>query len=139
MFEKLCGKDALQNVIIITTMWDTVGETWGLEQEEILFEETYWRAITNWVSRTARYLNSRDSAWDILDSLLRCKHRCPTRLQTEMVDMRRELHETAAGRSWGVQAYFLRLYVGNTADASTTEEPLPALHWLPWWHYFPTS
>ena len=39
MFEKLCGKEALQNVIIATTMWDKAGEEWGSELEEKLFEE----------------------------------------------------------------------------------------------------
>ena len=33
MFEELCGKDALKNVILTTTMWDEVDEETGLARE----------------------------------------------------------------------------------------------------------
>jgi hypothetical protein len=36
MFEKLCGKNALRNIILITTMWDEVDEALGLQREKQL-------------------------------------------------------------------------------------------------------
>ena len=62
MFEKLCGKEALENVIIATTMWDKSGEEWGSELEEKLFEENPWAAIKSRVSKAVRYCNTQESA-----------------------------------------------------------------------------
>lgn len=117
MFERLCGRDALQNVIIATTMWSRPEDPWELQQEKKLFTEGYWKAITDQASATVRYHNTRDSAWDILNNLLRSKRQRTVRLQTEMVDLGRQLYETAAGRSWGIQPYLLLLFrLQNNAD-----------------------
>jgi hypothetical protein len=109
MFERLCGRDALQNVIIATTMWSQPEDPWELQQEKKLFTETYWKAITDQVSATVRHHNTWNSAWDILNRLLHSKRQRTVRLQTEMVDLGRQLYETAAGRSWGIQPYLLFL------------------------------
>ena len=94
LFEKLCGKGAYQNVILTTTMWDKIDETLGSIREEEL-RKTYWNAMVRVGSGMARFRNTRDSAWEIID---RFTHpRVPLKLQVEMVDKGLDLAETSAG------------------------------------------
>ena len=51
MFEELCGKDALKNVILTTTMWDEVDEETGLAREEQL-KNIYWKPMIDCHSHT---------------------------------------------------------------------------------------
>jgi len=97
MFENLCGKNAFQNVILTTTMWDTVDAETGLQREKELKSE-YWKGMINRGSKTMRYRNNHESAWDILDSVLG-HSRLAILLQKEMVDMERQLRETTAGQT----------------------------------------
>lgn len=96
LFEKLCGKNALQNVVLATTMWDKVDGQVGILREKEL-KNGYWKTMIKQGSRTVRYRNTRESAWDILDGVL--GHNClAVLLQREMVDMERQLRETQAGQ-----------------------------------------
>ena len=70
MFEKLCGKHALGNIILTTTMWDKIDETTGQEREMELGGQ-YWESMIKLGSTTARYHNTKESAWEILDKILR--------------------------------------------------------------------
>jgi len=97
MFEKLCGKNAFQNVILTTTMWDKVDALAGLEREKEL-RSGCWKGMINQGSKTVRYRNTRDSAWDILDSVIG-HTRVAMLLQEQMVDMQRQLRETDAGKT----------------------------------------
>jgi hypothetical protein len=99
MFEKLCGKNALRNIILTTTMWDEVDESVGLEREKEL-EGKYWKAMIDQGSTTVRYTNTADSAWKIMDDYLTTANsRYAVLLQREMVDMERQLQETKAGKA----------------------------------------
>jgi hypothetical protein len=99
MFEKLCGKHALGNIILTTTMWDKIDETTGQEREKEL-KGQYWKSMIRLGSTTIRYRNTKDSAWEILDKVLQSGHnRHAVLLQNEMVDMERQLNETDAGRT----------------------------------------
>jgi len=97
MFEKLCGKKALQNVILVTTMWDKVEGLTGSNREKEL-KGGYWKGMIKQGSRAVRYRNTYDSAWDILDSIIG-DNRIAVLLQKEIVDMKRELCETDAGQT----------------------------------------
>lgn len=101
MFRKLCGKDALQSVIFATTMWGNPDIIWELEKEESFRDGL--KAMLGQDPLLLRYDNTRDSAWDILDIFLRSTTRRTARLQQEIVNMRRQLHETEAGRSWNIR------------------------------------
>ncbi|KAL6302092.1 P-loop containing nucleoside triphosphate hydrolase protein [Sparassis latifolia] len=98
MFEELCGKSALQNIILATTMWDEVDETTGLARENEL-KKRYWKGMMNAGSRVVRFKNSRESAWCILDDFLEnANERYAMLLQRELVDMGKQLPETRAGQ-----------------------------------------
>jgi len=92
--EKLCGTEALQLLIFVTTMWDTVISQTGKLREEELWTR-FWKSTITSGSRMARFDNTCESAWGILDQFTGV--RCPLQLQTEMVDEGKSLMWTAAG------------------------------------------
>jgi len=99
MFEKLCGKNALRNIILTTTMWDEIDEASGVRREKEL-RSNYWKVMIDHGSKTARYRNTRESAWDIVDQFCEIANkRCAMLLQQEMVDMEKQLRETQAGQA----------------------------------------
>jgi hypothetical protein len=73
IFEKLCGKHALSNIILTTTMWDKIDDATGQEREKELRGQ-YWKSMIELGSTTVRYRNTRDSAWEILGKILRGGH-----------------------------------------------------------------
>jgi murein DD-endopeptidase MepM/ murein hydrolase activator NlpD len=98
MFQKLCGKDALHHVILVTTMWDNLmegGETGELLQKRL--ESKYWKEMIDAGSTVCRYNNSPNSAWEILRQIV--DGQFASLIQEESVVMRRELGETIAGRT----------------------------------------
>ncbi|KAG8834801.1 hypothetical protein FRC18_001475 [Serendipita sp. 400] len=96
MFEMICGQGALQNVILVTTMWDHVDEETGRSREEQLRDQ-FWKSMVDSGSRVARFTHTHDSAWQIVNRLDGVRR--PLRLQMEMVDQRKSLSQTSAGIS----------------------------------------
>jgi hypothetical protein len=97
MFERLCGRNYFENIILTTTMWDKVGEDIGSHREKELKGE-FWKTMINQGSKTIRYHNTQESAWEILDSVVGHR-RHAVLLQREMVDMKRQLLKTQAGQT----------------------------------------
>lgn len=99
MFEQLCGKAALRNIILTTTMWDEVDEEIGQSRENQL-RENYWKFMLESGSDCARFLGTFESAWSIIEPLLLdAAIRHAVLLQEELVDMGMQLRETSAGQS----------------------------------------
>ncbi|TFK44968.1 hypothetical protein BDQ12DRAFT_621501 [Crucibulum laeve] len=98
MFQNLCGNDALENVILVTTMWDGVSEEEGSKREEQL-RDSYWKPMLNLGSRMVRFHYSATSAWDIVSKFQPAPRSRPLLLQEEMVDRGMQLAETSAGRT----------------------------------------
>ncbi|KDQ53417.1 hypothetical protein JAAARDRAFT_434552 [Jaapia argillacea MUCL 33604] len=97
LFQKLCGENTLENVILTTTMWDKVDELTASSREEVLVS-TQWRYMLSKKSRTSRFLNTRESAWAVIDPILLSAHqKRALLLQTEMGELQRTLPETSAG------------------------------------------
>jgi hypothetical protein len=98
MFKQLCGKNALPNIILTTTMWDDVEPELGARRELDLVN-TSWKDMIRFGSKTLRFTNTHDSAWNIIDDALSPIHKARAlRLQKELVDMEQDLPETSAGR-----------------------------------------
>ncbi|KAF4850967.1 Vegetative incompatibility protein HET-E-1 [Colletotrichum siamense] len=99
MFKKLCGKDALQNVILVTTMWGEVRHNVGIQREdELRTKPGYWGEMISRGSRMARHHNHDESARNIIHTLLDTTTRTTLAIQTEMVDENKDLHDTSAGK-----------------------------------------
>jgi len=81
MFEELCGKDALANVVLVTTMWSEVSMEVGQTREREL-KSQYWKAMVSAGARVMRFSDSQDSAWEIVNKLK--PKRVVTKLQVRL-------------------------------------------------------
>jgi len=99
-FKNICGEEALRNAVLITTMWDDVPLDVGEKKEsELLKSDRYWKPMVAVGARTARSMNTAESAWAII-SQFKPEFRRPVLLQRELVDHQKPLAETAAGQSF---------------------------------------
>ncbi|KAI5990803.1 P-loop containing nucleoside triphosphate hydrolase protein, partial [Pisolithus marmoratus] len=104
-FEKLCGKNALSKVILVTTMWDEVEDNVGEERLKEL-RDAYWKLMLSRGSMTFECKDVRGSPMDLLRLIVQRKKEQvldeedegAIQLQLEVSNMRLELQETAAGR-----------------------------------------
>lgn len=69
MFEKLCGEQALRNVILATTIWDEVHEEESTVRE-LELQQKYWKGMIQGGSKTFRYFRDQQSAWTIIQHFL---------------------------------------------------------------------
>lgn len=98
VFQKLCGRDALDRVYLTTTMWDEVDEDVAERRLHQLRTE-YWKTMTNQGAKIACFRNDDDSAKRLIRDILVEEYiRKPVLLQDEMVELKMELRETAAGQ-----------------------------------------
>ena len=99
MFGELCGDQAAKKVVLVTTMWDKVQQDIGVRREKELFEN-YWKTMISYGASTARFSNSAESAWKFIDPILNLKQpAAEVLLLQELVDLKRPLSETKAGKA----------------------------------------
>lgn len=96
VFTKLCGDDAIQNVILATTMWGRVRTEIG-EKRETELRRDYWKTMLEKGSQTTRFEGTAPSAWKIVDIIVTGPEPISVLLQKEMVDLKKRLSETQAG------------------------------------------
>jgi hypothetical protein len=100
MFANLCGDGATKNVILATTMWDLVEAGEG-ERRVTQLQGKYWKEMLAGGSKVARFDGKYDSAWEIVDMIVKKdaghSSRPPLLIQEEMVELKRRLGETQAG------------------------------------------
>ncbi|KAL3460407.1 WD40-repeat-containing domain protein [Aspergillus heterothallicus] len=98
-FRKLCGDNALPNVVLATSMWDDVPHEVAIKREKELMEQpAWWGYMIDKGSRTFRHDNTRESAVTLVKEFLGVAE--PTvvlSLQEEMVDGHKTLEQTSAG------------------------------------------
>ena len=98
MFGELCGDNAAKKVVLATTMWDKVQHDTGVRRERELFEK-FWKTMISYGASTSRFSNSADSAWKIVEIILKQHETEVLLLQEEIVDLKIALHETQAGKT----------------------------------------
>lgn len=97
MFKKLCGDDALKNVILATTMWDLVDEDVGAAREKQLIEtKEFWGYMASKGSKTYRHDNTHQSAMELIGHFVEADSKMTLEIQEEMVDQHKSLDGTAA-------------------------------------------
>ncbi|KAG8954092.1 hypothetical protein FRC03_011572 [Tulasnella sp. 419] len=69
LFYKLCGANAMKNVVLCTTMWNMVDATKGESRERELLSK-FWNAMTEEGATSARHDGTRISSLEIMDRLL---------------------------------------------------------------------
>lgn len=95
IFKRICGEDALKNVLLITSRWGEVDESLGAARERQL-RETFWAYMLARGSCMSRFHGDRSSAVSLASQLL-VKESVVLRLQHEMIDEGLQLSETTAG------------------------------------------
>ena len=91
MLGKLCGSESARRLIFVTTMWDKIPTDRG---EERALQNRYFKPMLHLGAGTARFDNTSVSAWKIISQLL--EKGKAILIQEEMVDVGRDLPETAA-------------------------------------------
>ncbi|TGJ80532.1 hypothetical protein E0Z10_g8239 [Xylaria hypoxylon] len=98
LFKKLCGPNALRNVLLVSTMWENVSMMIGNDHEQELVQtEEFWGAMLQQGAQLKRHKNNRDSAMQLL-SHFADKKRTTMAIQNEMVNDQKMLHKTTAGQ-----------------------------------------
>jgi hypothetical protein len=95
LFSNICGKDAMPNVVIVTTMWSRVGKEEGIAREEVLKREV-WDDILGEGFDVKRFDDTHESAWNIVASSMEKGSDVPLLIQEEM-NIGRSLDNTQAG------------------------------------------
>ncbi|KAK1688498.1 P-loop containing nucleoside triphosphate hydrolase protein, partial [Colletotrichum godetiae] len=98
MFKKLCGNNALQNVALVTSMWDQVlKEDGGRREKQLIETPQYWGYMVSKGSITLRHDNTVASALAIVRRLADGEGD-PVKLdvQDEMIDRQKLLDQTEA-------------------------------------------
>lgn len=103
MFRKLCGPDALEHVVLATTMWENVDRQKADKREnELRTKSEYWGDMITNGSTMLRHQNNRQSAMRLIDHFVKKPAEVATTvldLQKEMVDDDLTLAMTGAGQS----------------------------------------
>ncbi|KAI6042347.1 P-loop containing nucleoside triphosphate hydrolase protein [Pisolithus marmoratus] len=71
-FEKLCGKNAMANTILVTTMWDEVEPEVGEERLKEL-KDSYWKMMISAGSTTFECKGARGSPMNLLQRVVQQK------------------------------------------------------------------
>ncbi|KAH7908546.1 hypothetical protein BJ138DRAFT_1012564, partial [Hygrophoropsis aurantiaca] len=102
VFQHVFGVEASHNVIYATTKWDSTESYWAENREQPLREML--RESLNHGAEMPRFMGTRQSAWDIINSITSKRHLLDAlQIQNEMVELGKFLPETTAGkflRSW---------------------------------------
>lgn len=69
MFRKLCGEKSMENIALVTTMWNTTSVTDGERREyELKTEEGFWKQMLNNGAALFRQNRGKESALEILNT-----------------------------------------------------------------------
>ena len=100
LFKKLCGDKALQYVVLSTTKWSRLSsDKLGVEREKQL-REIFWKDMLRNGSSIMRFNGTAESAQKIVGNILRKRSSDVTlRIQEELVDLKKYLPQTEAGKT----------------------------------------
>lgn len=99
MFRKLCGNDPMKNVVMASTFWGVVDQDKAERNEsELKSDPEFWGDMINYGTRTARFLDTPESGFEILGMFANMP-RVALKLQQELVDENKPLLATAAGHA----------------------------------------
>lgn len=105
MFHVLCGDAALRKVVLVTTKWDRLREEHGKNREKEL-KTIHWQSLIKNGAHVHPFRGNYQNAWEIIDLFLKqvemsIKPGIKTivlQIQTEMVDARKIIPQTKAGK-----------------------------------------
>ncbi|KAG5811352.1 hypothetical protein H9Q74_006072 [Fusarium xylarioides] len=97
IFRKLCGKDPMKSVVILSTCWGKIDHERAVEHEdELKANPNFWGSMIEHGARVRRFDGTKQSALDVL-MLFAGKAEITLDIQRELVDEGKSLGQTAAG------------------------------------------
>jgi hypothetical protein len=96
MFKEICGKDALKNVILVTTRWHEIADAQLGAQREQQLRTKFWSYMLGHGSTMARFYGDTESA-HVIASQLMVKSSVVLDLQRELAEEGKTLMQTKAG------------------------------------------
>ncbi|KAG6820499.1 hypothetical protein H0H93_016306 [Arthromyces matolae] len=99
LFAKLCGPEAIRNVILITTKWSDLPRHDVGEARESQLKAEHWKHMVDMGSRIHRFDGKQRSARRIVNYILAKEPLDALQIQTELVNIGELLAETEAGRT----------------------------------------
>ena len=97
MFRKLCGNKFLNNVVIVTTMWDKVSPEEGSQREqELKSGKNLFKPLLDGGAIMIRHDRTPKTASSVINHLLK-KDATITQIVHELVEEKKALAETDAG------------------------------------------
>jgi hypothetical protein len=96
LFTKICGQKAMENAVLVTTMWSEVLEAVGVKREEEL-KRSFWKDQVAAGCGIERFEATQESAWRIIGNIVEKNLGMNVRLQEEMGDGGKTVNETEAG------------------------------------------
>lgn len=123
IFRRLCGDEALKNVLLVTSRWSEVQESLGASRECDL-RDKFWAYMLGRGSHMSRFHGDRDSAISLASQLL-VKKDCVLDLQREISDQGKTLDQTEAGSYVGESLEKLKAhYEAELASLASLREQL---------------
>ena len=138
LFRSICGDNALKNVILVTTCWDSVrpenlGEALRREQELV---DKFWAPMQEKGSYIDQFNGSKESAEALILELVWQRDSVVLEIQRDVVDEQKEIAETEAGRQLGKQmeidigTYQRRLDRVNAELSKASSDQPSRVKWL---------
>jgi hypothetical protein len=149
LFRKLYGDEFYERVNLTTTMWAEEPqlndpEEITFQERQVQLEQEYWGDMIARGARPEQFRGTRESAWEILDSLIsaateRQRNRIVLEIQQELVDLEKSVPATKAGQHLhGIVGELvqrqtellnrLRDELGKTSDPDVLRELIGELH-----------
>ena len=97
MFRELCGDTTLENVVLVTNMWDAVSREVGETRERELSSDFFKSAIKAG-AQIVRHHNTTKSAHNIIRKIMKNRP-VVLQIQRELVDEHKNIVDTAAGEA----------------------------------------
>ena len=98
VFQKLCGKDALQRVVLCTTKWSDIYQEDGDKRTKQL-KENYWKEMIDGGSTVRKFEDSQKSAWDVIVPIIKGHQKMDAlQIQRELVELEKVVPDTEAGK-----------------------------------------
>ncbi|KAM0232475.1 hypothetical protein ACHAP5_010728 [Fusarium lateritium] len=127
---RLCGRNALKNVVLVTTMWEKVEIEVGERREnELESTEEFWGYMKRHGSQTRRHYNNEESARSVLSIFIPESpdiqpETVALAIQKELADDHKTLDQTGAGKlldgTWAREKQALQRELEEVRDAVRT-------------------
>jgi len=97
MFQRLCGQDVLENVLLTTTQWSNVDPVEGQAREDNLRDPGLWGGLIGKGATLQRFDGTRESGIELIQKLA-SNTRKPLNIQHQIVKQQMALPDTDAGK-----------------------------------------